>query len=331
MVRGRLWSRSGLAVLVVVLATGSLLAACGGSGGGRQGSQAEVRGPSKSSGSSGSLSTSNATSSEASSGSTLSSGSSGASGAPANSGSSTGGAAQSSNAPAPWDQRIIRTATMTLSVSDVEQALKLARETAATYGGQVLTSSTSSKDGNEVASITIEVRAEEFDAAMNALRGAAVVKRVESENTSSEDVTDQYVDLQSQLRNAQTAEQRYLDLEKQATKLEDVLALEQQITRVRGEIEQTQGRINYLDRRTTYSRIDLQLQPAILMVNKPAPSFDVVHAAHRAWDASIRFVGGALRLGTTVIVFLWWLWILAGLAWLGIIVARARRRRTIAP
>lgn len=326
MVRGLLWSRSGLAFLAVVLVVGLLLAACGGSGGGKQGSQTGVRGPTKSSGSSGSLSTSNATSSEASSGGTSSSGSSGTSGAPANSGATTS-ASQSSNASAPWDQRIIRTATMTLSVSDVEQALKLARDAAASYGGQVLTSSTSSKDGNEVATITIEVRAEEFATAMNALRGAAVVKKVESENTSSEDVTDQYVDLQSQLRNAQTAEQRYLDLEKQATKLEDVLALEQQITRVRGEIEQTQGRINYLDRRTTYSRIDLQLQPAIVMVSKPSPSFDVVRAARRAWDASIRFVGGALRLGTTVIVFLWWLWILAGLAWLGIFVARARRRR----
>lgn len=249
-------------------------------------------------------------------------------------GSTSGGAAAeatqtdsgSASLQGEWDRRIIRSAELTLTVQDVEQALAFVRSTVSGAQGRVLTSSTYFEGESEVASLTLEVPADQFDPVMNALRGSTLVEKVEREVTTSQDVTEEFIDLEARQRNLEATETRFLDLLNQATRMEDILALERELSRVRGEIEQIKGRLNYLDRRTSYSRIDLTLRPTALAAAAESPAFDFVATVSEAWESSLRFVGRVAGAAVTVVVFLWWLWLLGLVAAAGFVAVRGRRR-----
>ena len=86
---------------------------------------------------------------------------------------------------------------------------------------------------------SIRVPDEKFDQAMAELRKLAV--RVERESTTSQDVTEQYTDLQARLNNAKATEKQYLALLDKAATVEDMLSIQDSLSRVRTEIEQIQG------------------------------------------------------------------------------------------
>ena len=83
--------------------------------------------------------------------------------------------------------------------------------------------------------------AENFDNVMRSLRGLAV--EVTSESTSSKDVTEEYIGLSAKLHNLEATEEQLLRLMEKAEKVEDILSVQRELSRTRGEIEQTNGRI----------------------------------------------------------------------------------------
>ena len=226
-----------------------------------------------------------------------------------------------------WDRKIIRNADIALKVTSVESMLATVRSITDGVGGVVFASSTSFSGDDQIATMTLDVPADQFDQVVNSLRAVPGVKKVEHESITSQDVTDDYIDLQSQLRNLQATETRLLALMDKATQLQDVLLLDQELSKIEGQIEQTTGRINYLDKRSSFSRITLTLSPFVVSAKNDVNSgFDLAKAVHDAWVASLRFTGGILTGLVTAGVFLWWFWPLA-VAALGVWFARRQRGR----
>ncbi len=90
---------------------------------------------------------------------------------------------------------------------------------------------------------------------------------VRNVNVTGQDVTSQYTDLQSQLRNAQAAEAKLTDIMNAATKTEDVMAVFNQLPQVRQQVEQLKGQIQYFDESASMSAISVDLIPDAL--NQP--------------------------------------------------------------
>lgn len=226
-----------------------------------------------------------------------------------------------------WDRKIIRNADLSLQVTSVESMLATVRTIADGVGGIVFASSTSYDGNNQIASMTIDVPADQFDIVVNELRSAPGVKKVERESITSQDVTDSYVDLQSQLRNLQATEARLMALMDKATNMQDILALNKQLSDIEGQIEQTTGRINYLDKKTSFSRITLTIKPFVAVAETtPKSGFNLGAAVRQAWEASLQFTGGVLTGLVKVGVFMWWFWPLV-LASLGFVLIRRQRRK----
>jgi hypothetical protein len=152
---------------------------------------------------------------------------------------------------------IVRQGSLSLVVADLSQALERAAEMAGNLGGYVIYSSQQGEDG---ASVALRVPAEKFDSAMASLKALAV--RVVNEDTRSQDVTEEYVDLEASLRNLEAAEAQYLEILKKAWDVEGMLKVQQELVNVRGQIEGTRGRMNYLERTTAMSQIDVSFQPS---------------------------------------------------------------------
>lgn len=224
-------------------------------------------------------------------------------------------AARSSATTTNWDRKIIRNADLALKVTNVESMLATVRSITDSAGGVVFASSTSFNGDDQIATMTLDIPSGEFDRVVNALRAAPGVKKVEREAITSQDVTGDYVDLQSQLRNLVATQTRLAALMDKATQLQDVLTLEQELSKVEGQIEQTTGRINYLDKRSSFSRVTLTLSPFVFAAHPSAqPGFDLANAVHDAWAASLRFTGGILTGLVKAGVFLWWFWPLVVIA-----------------
>jgi len=224
-----------------------------------------------------------------------------------------------------WDRMIIRTATVDLTVKDVTTAIERVKAITSQQGGYVFSSESHEQGEYTYATVTIYVPAKEFDQIMPILRGLdGQVAKVTSESVTSSDVTEEYTDLQSQLRNLKATEARMLDLQARATELDDVLAVDRELRTVQGEIEQIQGRINYLDKRTDMSTVTLQLSPVAAPPLKPVSNWQPFEAASKAWDSSLQMLGNTVTAIITVGVFLWWIvpFAIVG-AWA---VMRARKR-----
>ena len=156
------------------------------------------------------------------------------------------------------DKKIIKSGNLNLQVEKVDGATDKISQIAKDNGGDVFSSNIrQSKSNVKSGTITVKVPVANFNKAFVDLKKVATL--VINESTSGQDVTEQYTDLQAQLKNAQAEEQTFLRILDQAGKMDDVLAVTREVARVRGTIEQLQGRIRYMDSQTDMSSITINL------------------------------------------------------------------------
>ena len=198
------------------------------------------------------------------------------------------------------DRKIVRTASLTIQVNDISQALDDIAALAAGFEGYVVSSSQRADDDDNTASgqISIRVPATQYDAALQKLRELAV--KVVYENSNSQDVTEQYTDLQAQLRNYEATEAQYLELLKKAENVKDMLEVQEALSNVRGNIERVKGRIQYLERTSETSLIQVSLTKV-----KPIgeSTWDVPGILKGAVDGLIAFGNVLLTILIWLLVF----------------------------
>ena len=172
-------------------------------------------------------------------------------------------ARQASNTSVQTQERIvIENADLAIVVKDPNARMKEISVMAREMGGFVVSSNlyqSFTSAGIEVpeASIVIRVSSDRLDEALEKIKAGAV--DIQSENRSGQDVTNQYVDLQSQLTAKQAAEKKLLEILDKATRAEDVLAIYLQVQSVQTEIEMLKGQIKYLEESAALSAISVRL------------------------------------------------------------------------
>jgi len=164
----------------------------------------------------------------------------------------------------PLDRMVVRTGNLQLVVTDVAKSLEDIVNLANGNGGYVVNSQKWKEGERNIGTISIRVPSENYDKTMTSLRDLAVSVTVES--SSSQDVTQEYVDLDSRVKNLEATEAQLLKIMETATATEDILSIQRELTNVRGEIEQLKGRMQYLERTSSTSLIDIKLSEAELVL-----------------------------------------------------------------
>ena len=173
------------------------------------------------------------------------------------------------------NRKIIKNADMRLLVKDTDIAIDRSTQIVTDLGGYIVSSRTWYQDyyGNNLryATITIGVPVDQFERALQRFRDLAI--RVLDENASGEDVTDQYVDLQSQLQNLEATRARIQEFLKDAKTVDEALRINQQLSDIEGQIEQIKGRMNYLADRASFSTITINFEPEFpILTPTPTPT-----------------------------------------------------------
>lgn len=156
------------------------------------------------------------------------------------------------------EKKIIKNGNLTLKVDSTDEAASKIAEVAKNNSGEVLSSNFYQTASNvKSGAITVKVPVASFEKAFAEIKKVASL--VVRESTSGQDVTEEYIDLQAQLKNRQAEEQSFVKILSQAQKIQDVLDVTAELARVRGNIEQLQGRIKYLESQTDMSTISVNL------------------------------------------------------------------------
>lgn len=161
------------------------------------------------------------------------------------------------------ERMVIQNVDMSIVVADPKARMDEIAGLAVEMGGFVVSSnlyqSTYGPNQIEVpeGSITIRVPAKKLDEALEKIK--ADVVEVTYENRSGQDVTSQYVDLQSRLKAKQEAEKKLLQIMDTATNAEDVLAIYMQVQSIQTEIESLKGQIQYYDESVALSAVSIRL------------------------------------------------------------------------
>jgi hypothetical protein len=207
---------------------------------------------------------------------------------------------------------LIRTGQVRIEVDSLERAVREVERLAASLGGSVLNSTVVvGERERRSATIAFKVPAARFDDAMGGLRP---VGRLESMNVQAVDVGEEFVDVSARLEAARQLEQRLLEILRTRTgELEDVLAVERELARIRTEIERYEGRLRYLRARVAMSQVTAELHEPVSLVAATPGEHVLGTAARQAWRNFVGLLAAVIAsLGFVVPLALmtggaWWL------------------------
>lgn len=170
----------------------------------------------------------------------------------------------------PQERMIIKNGEIALLVRNMDVALNQVSQIAVDNGGYILSSESDADEFSATAVVTIAVRSEQFETAMSRLRRIAI--EVEFERVSGQDVSAEFVDLESRLRNLEATRDRIAKLLEQAKTVDEALKISRQLEEIEGEIEQVKGRMNFLKGRSAMSTITATLRTPITVPATPTPT-----------------------------------------------------------
>jgi len=218
---------------------------------------------------------------------------------------------------------IVKTGTMSLQVAGIDDALAAASMKIGALGGYVSGSQRSGDGDTAAAQATYRIPAAQWDEALVDLR--AIGTKVLAEQSQTDDVTGQVVDLGARITNLQATESALQAIMAKADKISDVLAVQAQLTDVRGQIEQAMAEKNHLQQQAAYSTLTVSFSLKEIAVQTASKQFD---PGHEIDQASASLVSVLQALATAGIWFgIVWLPILLVVGVLASVVLFVLRRR----
>ena len=199
----------------------------------------------------------------------------------------------------PAGAMLVRHGEASVEVRHVDDAVSRIRQTATQFGGFVAnTAVRTGKDEQPSASLEVRVPTAQFDGLLAALRTVGKVERI---TAGAEDVGEEYVDLGARAANARRVEARLVEMLATRTgKLSDVLTVEQELARVRQEIERHDARLRWLERRAALSSLTVALHEPVGLIDRPSPG-PIVEAIGLAWQRMLGIIAWCIAsLGVLV-------------------------------
>jgi hypothetical protein len=228
------------------------------------------------------------------------------------------------------DRKIIKDAELTLEVPSPTEAQRKVTAIADTLGGFVVTSESKQRQSGDgsppVTDVTLVMRvpATQFGAALNQIHAISTV--VTAEKQTGQDVTEEFIDLEARIKTQKALEAQFLEIMKQAHKVEDALEVQTQIANVRGEIEKIEGRKRFLENRSSLSTITVNLNAvgSVIIVNASGFGRNIKEAVNDSIEVAKAIVLFLIRFVIVMIPVFLFVFLPIGLV-LRYFVRRARR------
>ena len=175
---------------------------------------------------------------------------------------------------------VIKDANMELLVDNTDLAITQVTQMAADYGGYVISSQTWFDSGNKFATLRLGIPSTDFENALSFLRNMGI--QVLEETASGQDVSSEYADLATRLKNLEATADRVRGFLEQATTVEESLKINATLSDLEGQIEQLKGQMNYYEGRSAFSTVTVTLTPQY-----PTPTSTPAPTSTPGWNPGI--------------------------------------------
>ncbi len=155
------------------------------------------------------------------------------------------------------DRLVITTTSLSMQVADVPSVVEKIQGSVEAMGGFLVNSNMSKPEGAASGSITVRVPTTKLKEALTAIKAFGV--KVVSENVNGTDVTDQYEDLEARLEVLNATKAKFEEIMKQATQIQDLLNVQQQLISLQSQIDSVKGQQKYLDQTAKLSLVTIYL------------------------------------------------------------------------
>lgn len=220
--------------------------------------------------------------------------------------------------PNPMEQKLIKNGQVSFKVKSLFDTKENIKKILSTYNGYIAKENSFGAKENPSENLTIRISNKTFDIFLEQVLAGA--EEIESKNIDIEDVTAQFVDIETRLKNKKQLEKKYQELLAKATNMDDILKIEKEINIIREDVEACEGRLKYLSNQVTYSTITIHY------FEQRTSGFNLGGKLGRAVSS-----GGYVFLEFIIIVVnLWPLWALGGLIWFLIVktIKRTKSKNT---
>jgi hypothetical protein len=214
----------------------------------------------------------------------------------------------------PAEQQIIRTAHLRFQVKELNESTLAFQEAVRRFNAQVTSSNQTQDAGYLTTFMQIRVNHQQFDALVEELLKSSIY--LNNKAINAQDVTEEYIDLNTRLRTRKALEARYLEILQQARTVEDIMKVEQQLSQVREQIESQEARLKYLKDQVQLSTIHLEAYQRTAYAAEPTIGFldKLGQSIRNGWVFFVSFMLGMVSLwpfllALVVALWFWRLWV----------------------
>lgn len=157
------------------------------------------------------------------------------------------------------NKMVIKDAELDILVQSTDIAIAQVNQLTVDYDGYIISTQSWFENGFKHATIRLGIPSVSFETVLNQLRDLGL--QVVQESASGEDVSNEYVDLQSKLTNLEATAARIREFLDNAKTIEETLTISAQLAELEGQIEQVKGQMRYYEGRSAYSTVTVNLVP----------------------------------------------------------------------
>lgn len=159
------------------------------------------------------------------------------------------------------EQKIIKEGNLRFETNDLEDTYNQIQNSAKKHNA-IIQNDTEGKDYESVfRKLIIRIPSKNFDLFLKDISKG--VSYFDNKEISSQDVTEEYIDIDARLKAKKVLESRYLELLKKANKVSEMLEIEKQLSSIREEIEAKEGQLNYIQNRVSFSTITIEFYKSV--------------------------------------------------------------------
>jgi len=205
---------------------------------------------------------------------------------------------QSAQSPAVIERKLIKTGSIEFEVGSVNETKGKISILVKDAGGYISSDNQNNYSGSPRYEQVVRIPSDKLDDFISKVEGLA--KRVDNKTISTQDVTEEFIDVETRLATKKELEARYRDLLKQAKSVKDIIEVEAQLNNVRGEIESMEGRLKYLNSQVSYSTLTVTYYQAVS--GNYGFGYRFFNSFGQGWSALLDFIIGIFAAWPFIII-----------------------------
>ena len=198
------------------------------------------------------------------------------------------------------ERKIIRTGDLAFESKNVNTTKRQTDSLVLIHQGYITDEKLSQQTYRTDYQITIKVPSENFNKLIADISGIA--PKIDSKIIQSNDVTEEFIDVDARIKAKKVIESRYLDILTKANKISEILEIERELGNVRAEIESMEGRLKYLSSQVTMSTLTVNYYEVHDGKAGSLQSSEFIKAIKGGWDILVSFLIGVLYLWPFILI-----------------------------